>query len=81
MSDVRQIFVRLVDEVVDVWRPVEARHCFDNVYRILDQPYDRDLEAWEFGPGDVVVCKLADLSGGQVLAATGLHETTQSPHP
>jgi len=63
------IFVRLLDEGVDVWRPVTAQLQRDNVYRILDQPYDRNLERWQFEPGDVVRCEPLDLDGGPVLAA------------
>ena len=75
MNDTAEIFVRLPDEEVDVWRPVRAEHLHDNVYRIVDQPYDREIEVWEFEPGDVVVSDLLDMSDGSVLAATGLHES------
>jgi hypothetical protein len=70
----REIFVRLIDEGVDVWRPVRAQHVRDDVYRILDQPYERDIETWEFGPGDEVVCEMIDSSEGRVLAALGAPE-------
>ena len=40
----REIFVRLVDEPVDVWRPVRAEHVEYDRYRILEPPYDRDAE-------------------------------------
>jgi hypothetical protein len=74
VNEVAQIFVRVLDEAVDVWRPVQARHRFGNIYRIIDQPYDRDDETWEFGPGEEVICALIDSSGGQILAATGLYD-------
>lgn len=70
MSEPAQIFVRLLDEGVDVWRPVEAEHESDHVYRIVDQPYDRDSELWEFGPGEEVLCEMIDSSDGRILAAT-----------
>jgi hypothetical protein len=65
-----EIFVRLIDEGVDVWRPVRAERLDDGVYRIVDQPYDRELETWQFGPDDIVVAEPADSSAGQILAAT-----------
>ena len=66
-----QIYVALRGEGVDVWRPVRAEHLKDNVYRIIDQSYDRAIESWEFEPGDVVLCKMIESSDGPILAATG----------
>jgi hypothetical protein len=68
--DTVQIFVTLPDEAVPVWRPVAAVHLHDNVYRISDQPYDRDDERWEFESGAVVLCELIDAEDGNILAAT-----------
>lgn len=65
-----QIYVALVDEGVDVWRPVLAEHLSGNVYRIVSQPYDREIESWQFEPGDDVVCELIESSEGRILAAT-----------
>ncbi len=65
-----EIFVSLLDEAVDVWRPVQAEHLYDNVYKITDQPYDREVETWQFEPGDEVVCELIESSDGRILAAT-----------
>lgn len=59
----------LVDEAVDVWRPVRAQRVGDNLFRIADQAYDRSVEIWEFQPGDLVVCDLVETSEGKVLAA------------
>jgi hypothetical protein len=64
-----QIFVSLMDEGVDVWRPVQAEQLHDNVYRIAEQPYDRDLETWQFEPGYEVICEVIDASEGPILAA------------
>lgn len=68
-----EIFVALLDEGVDVWRPVKAQHLHGNIYRIEDQPYDRDTEAWQFEPGTEVVCEMVDASDGPILAATRSH--------
>jgi hypothetical protein len=65
-----QIFVRLLDENVDVWRPVHAEHISGNRYRIADQPYDRHVEAWQFEPGQTVHCEMVDSDDGRILAAT-----------
>lgn len=65
-----EIFVGLLDEGVDVWRPVVAEHLSGNIYRIIDQPYDREIESWQFEPGDKVVCEMIESSEGHILAAT-----------
>jgi hypothetical protein len=69
MSHPTEIFVSLLDEQVDVRRPVQAEHVHDDVYMITDQRYDRDVETWQFGPGDEVECELIDSNDGRILAA------------
>ncbi len=70
MSGLTEIFVSLLDEQVDVRRPVQAEPIHDNIYKIIDQPYDRKVETWQFEPGDEVVCELVEASEGRILAAT-----------
>jgi hypothetical protein len=50
------IYVKLLDEGIDVWRPIRARLVASNIYEILEQTYDHDIETWEFEPGEQVVC-------------------------
>ena len=69
------IYVRLLDENVDVKRPVQAKNVERNVYRIVSQPYDRDTEKWEFEPGDRVVCETTGLTEGNVLLAVRLADS------
>lgn len=69
MNDVQTIYVRLVDEVIDVWTPVKAVHLSDDVYRIIDQAYDRDIETWQFQPGDTVICATRESECGQIVVA------------
>jgi hypothetical protein len=70
MSSVTQIYVGLRDEGVQVWRPVCAEYVREDIYRILDQPYDSSVESWQFGPGDEVHCKIVATPNGHLLAAT-----------
>lgn len=65
-----KIYVALLDEFVDVWRPVQAERIRDGIYRIIDQAYERELEVWQFEPGDVVVCEMKELGEGLALTAT-----------
>ncbi len=69
MDERIQIHVALLNEAVDVWRPIEAVRVQASTYRIVDQPYDRAVERWQFEPGDEVVCEVTNLSGGPALVA------------
>lgn len=73
MSDVT-LYVFLLDEDVDVWRPVKAVRLHDNVYQITEQLYDREIEKWEFGPGEQVVAEPRVFEGRTVLTAIRRHE-------
>ena len=64
------IHVALLDEAVDVWRPVEAEHVHGNVYLLAAQPYERTIEKWQFEPGDQVICRREGLDKGHALIAT-----------
>jgi hypothetical protein len=38
VTEPTEIYMALLDEGVDVWRPVLAERLHDDVYRIVDQP-------------------------------------------
>ncbi|MFB3887757.1 MAG: hypothetical protein ACE144_21265 [Thermodesulfobacteriota bacterium] len=67
--DIEEIYVYLLGENVDVWRPVKAKKIEQGMYRILEQAYDRDVEKWEFEPGQMVICEYVDTREGKILAA------------
>jgi hypothetical protein len=69
MTDSVSIYVALPDEGVQVWRPIFAEHLGGDRYRVLEQPYDTELERWEFVPGDEVICGYVDSYDGKILAA------------
>jgi hypothetical protein len=73
MRDAALIYMALPDEAVVVWRPVQAEKLRDHIYRILEQHYDREIERWEFEPGDVVECEYVEAFEGPILAAVRLH--------
>ncbi|MGH6912444.1 MAG: hypothetical protein ACREH3_01905 [Geminicoccales bacterium] len=70
MSKRDTIYVALLDEGIDVWRPVEAQRLSPDTYRIVDQDYDPGIEAWEFEPGTVVRCRKVSREGREILIAT-----------
>jgi hypothetical protein len=76
MNEQDTIYVALLDEGVDVWRPVAARRLSPDRYLILDQGYDRTIERWAFEPGTMVRCRAQDREGSQILIATeAAHQT------
>lgn len=67
MTETTEIYVRLVDEAVDVWRPIRAQVLGDGLYLVPTAPSD---ERWEFAPGTRVRCVLRSLGGSSpVLVA------------
>jgi len=64
------IYVPLLDEGIDVWRPVLARRISGDSCLILDQDYDRDVETWDFEPGTVVKCRKEERDSRRMQVAT-----------
>jgi hypothetical protein len=72
MARVAEVYVRLLDEGVDAWRPVRAEEIGNGICKLLEQPYERDVETWEFEPNDVVVCESIEADSGPFLGGTRL---------
>ncbi len=65
-----EIYVALLDEGTDVWRPVPAHPVGDGIYILLrPDDYDAEDERWEFPPGSVVKCEQRNTRDGPILAA------------
>jgi hypothetical protein len=71
LRDWQTIFMPLLDEGTDVWRPVEAVRLSDGCYRVLDEnPTD---ESWAFPPGSKVRAETRQFSSGdEGVAAVAL---------
>jgi hypothetical protein len=69
MTGRTNIHVALLGEGVDVWKPVEAEHISSDIYLVVDQHYDREIERWQFEPGDRVLCRIIESGDGPILAA------------
>jgi hypothetical protein len=63
MSGTR-VYVRLLNEGVDVWRPVDALWLRCDVYQLSAQRQKPEDEEWEFGPGEFVRCRERTFSNG-----------------
>jgi hypothetical protein len=70
-----KIHVRLLDEPIDAWRSVFSKKINEDTYVILDQEYNKNIEEWEYIPGDIVIVKkISTDQGGDFLAAIGLRK-------
>lgn len=68
-SNIKIIYVRLLNEGADVVRPVDAIEMSSNVYKILESnKYDQEDEEWEFTPGTIVRCE-EEKREGDILVA------------
>lgn len=64
------IYVRLLDEGTEVFRPTEAKPLSDGCFKLLStEDYDPDDENWEFPPGSVVRAVEQKLDGEKVWIA------------
>lgn len=64
-TETATVHVRLLDEGVDVWRPVLAERLGESTYRLSPAIKPAD-EEWSFSPGDVVVVEHSD--AGSLIA-------------
>ena len=65
------VYVRLLEEGTDVFRPVSAVLMGDNTYLLRELlNYDEQIEKWQFLPGSLVICEQSWLDGEPVLLAT-----------
>lgn len=70
MTKHERIYICLLDEGTDVWRPTDAEVLPDGTYRVLPTPdYDAEDEKWQFPPESRVVCERRKISEGTVLVA------------
>jgi hypothetical protein len=67
---VAEIYVALLDEGTDVWRPVRATDLGAGVFEIARDAAPPGGEQWAFGPGERVRCERRTFSdGAQALVA------------
>lgn len=64
------IYIRLLDEGTEVFRPTTAEALGQRLFKVLPTPhYNPEDEKWEFVPGSVVECEKRTLDGEEVLVA------------
>ena len=73
-TEMATIYIRLLDEGIDVFRPTSAEPSQDGFFKVLPTAnYDAQDEKWEFVPGSLVGCEKRKLEGEEVLVAVKAH--------
>ena len=67
MMDTETIYMPLLHEGADVWRPVQAERISGRCYVVLGPV--PDSEQWQFAPGTIVQARSKELSEGEVLVS------------
>ena len=79
-SNIKTIYIELLDEGTYVLRPTEGRMLQEGVYEVLaSSDYDPELESWKFLPGECVVCEWVDHHGESILLAVNSQPGTGQP--
>ncbi|NRA98741.1 MAG: hypothetical protein HRU32_02805 [Rhodobacteraceae bacterium] len=83
MSETIEIYVKLIDEGVDVWLQTTAKHLGDGRYLLERTPdYDPKLEKWELIPGTIVSTRMRRFEGERKKKRIAVHvEQTTSTSP
>lgn len=68
-AEPKTIYVKLVNEDIDVWRPVKAFEIDNSSYQISDMETVPDSEVWEFSPGAIVGVRIELNDGERILKA------------
>jgi len=72
-TDAKTIYVRLLDEGTDVFRPVSAKSLGGDMYELITpHDYDPEDEQWEFKPGSRVRAMVRQGNDGEYLVAAAL---------
>jgi len=73
MSAEHKIYVALLEEGTDVWRPVMAKQISENGFLVLGEVSAE--ESWQFAPGTQVRCEEHIFSGVErgLVAVEAIH--------
>ena len=74
----KYIYVLLLEEGIDVWRPVRAIEVSRATFRIIESQSPESAETWQFHEGQEVVVEDRALNGYQVLVAVAASQDSDS---
>jgi hypothetical protein len=65
MNTEAEIFVKLLNEGTEVWRPVKAESLDNGLYKIISN--NKADEIWEFKSGETVTCSTKTFADGKTV--------------
>jgi hypothetical protein len=74
----KHIYVLLLDEGIDVWRPVRAIEVRPATFKIIELESPEVGETWQFHEGQEVVVQARHLNGDEVLVAVAALQESES---
>lgn len=66
VREIATVYVALLNEAVDTWRPVQARPVGQHLFRLVGVDADISDESWQFPAGAVVKCVPKAFGDGSV---------------
>ena len=72
MGECGTVYVALLDEGTEVWRPVAVEQVGPGLFCLLGPVPEG--ERWQFQPGQVVRCEGRAFAGGRALVAVAIHQ-------
>lgn len=70
-----RVFVRLLGEGTEVYRPVAAHSLGQGIYSLAGAAdYDPESEEWEFKPGTKVRCQMKTIGNEELMVAVSSAE-------
>lgn len=73
----RYIYVLLLDEGLDVWRPVRAIEISPACFKIIESESQESGEIWQFNEGQEVLVENRLLDGEEVLVAVAAQKESR----
>ena len=67
MAEEIEVYIKIVGEQGEAWKPVRAVHRGDDIYEIKGSDLSLAPEGWRYSPGDLVRCKPHDLTDSDVV--------------
>jgi len=79
-TELVEIYVALLDEGTDCWRPTMGEPVGEGTYKLLPTPnYDPEDETWEFLPGTIVRCEWEEKWRGSMRVRSLIAKEAYSP--
>ncbi len=67
------VYVKLMDEGIDVWRPVESSLVAEpNIFRLANTDSSTEGGTWEFRPGSLVEVEMKTINDEELPVAVRL---------